>query len=173
MYAKYHNPSSSGAPSWHGSIGLQNIGLKREVIQPNIYRMLPKVKQAIYTVDTINMSKIMILAQLVLQIFCWKCSIGLQWINRKRKTIQLNIYRHLPTVNQDIYTLDTICVPNIMILAQAVLQILCWQIIGVHCTSRKRGIIQSNIHRILRKVNQVICIMYMYPNTMPDIMIRS
>ena len=35
----------------------------------------------------------------------------------------------------------------------------------------KRGIIQSNIHRILRKVNQVICIMY--PNSIPDIMILA
>ena len=34
-------------------------------------------------------------------------------------------YRILSKVNQDIYTLDKICVPNIMILAQAVLQIFC------------------------------------------------
>ena len=37
--------------------------------------------------------------------------------------------------------------------------------------SRKRGIIQSNIHRILRKVNQVIYIIY--PNGIPDIMILA
>ena len=35
----------------------------------------------------------------------------------------------------------------------------------------KSGIIQSNIYRILRKVNQVICIMY--SNSMPDIMILA
>ena len=34
-------------------------------------------------------------------------------------------YRILPKVNQVIYALDTICVPNIMILAQAVLQLFC------------------------------------------------
>ena len=41
----------------------------------------------------------------------------------KREIIQPNIYRILPKVNQVIHTLDTICVPNIMILAHAVLQI--------------------------------------------------
>ena len=35
----------------------------------------------------------------------------------------------------------------------------------------KKGIIQLNNHRILRKVNQVICIIY--PNSMPDIMILA
>ena len=41
--------------------------------------------------------------------------------------IQQNIYWILPKVNQFMYVLDTICAPNIMILAQAVLQIFCWQ----------------------------------------------
>ena len=45
----------------------------------------------------------------------------------KKEIIQLNIFRILPTVNQVIYTLDTICVSNITILAQAVLQIFCRQ----------------------------------------------
>ena len=35
----------------------------------------------------------------------------------------------------------------------------------------KKGIIQLNNHRILRKVNQVICIIY--PYSMPDIMILA
>ena len=65
-----------------------------------------------------------ILAQAVLQIFFLtrllyytKCQ------SRKREIIQSNIDRILPKVNQVIYTLDTICKLNIMILAQAVLQI--------------------------------------------------
>ena len=92
--------------------------------------------------------------------------------SQKRGIIQSNSNRILPKVNQVIYTLDTICVPNIMILAQAGIQIFCWQgSIGVQWVSRKRGMIQSNIHRILRKVNQVIWIMY--SNTMPDIMILA
>ena len=41
----------------------------------------------------------------------------------KREIIQSWIYRILPKVNQVIYTLDTICDPNIMTFAQAVLEI--------------------------------------------------
>ena len=44
--------------------------------------------------------------------------------------------------------------PNIMILAQGVIQIFCWQ--GLQCLNQKKEIIQPNIHRFLRKVNQVI-----------------
>ena len=45
--------------------------------------------------------------------------------SRKRGIIQSNSYGNLPKVHQVIYTLDTICVPNIMILAQAALQVFC------------------------------------------------
>ena len=38
--------------------------------------------------------------------------------SRKMGIIQSNIYRNLSKVNQVIYTLDAIGVPNIMILAQ-------------------------------------------------------
>ena len=59
-----------------------------------------------------------------------------------------------------------------MILAQAVIQILSLQgPLWVKCLSLKRGISQPNIHRILRKVNLVICIMY--PNCMPNIIILA
>ena len=47
--------------------------------------------------------------------------------SRKRKIIKSNCFGILPKVNQVIYTLDTICEPNIMILAQAVLDIFCSQ----------------------------------------------
>ena len=63
----------------------------------------------------------MILGQM-LQIFCWQGSIGLQCMSEEK--IQPNIHRILQKVNPVIYTLDTICVSNIMILAQAVLQVL-------------------------------------------------
>ena len=70
--------------------------------------------------------------------------------SRKREIIQLNINRNLLIVNQVIYTLDTICAPNIMTLAQAVLQIFCSQgPLWVKCLSPKREIIQSNSERIL------------------------
>ena len=39
------------------------------------------------------------------------------------------------------------------------------------CYHLTRGLIQSNIHKILRKVNKVIYIMY--PNHVPDIMILA
>ena len=86
---------------------------------------------------TIYTPNIMILAQAVLHIFCSQGSIGLQCKSGKRAIIQPNIYRILPKVNQVIYTLDTICEPN-MILTLAVLQIFCSQgVIGLQCKSRK------------------------------------
>ena len=70
--------------------------------------------------------------------------------NWKRDIIQPVIYRILPKANHMIYTLYTICMANIMILAQGVLQIFCSQgPLWVKCHSLKRGIIQSNIDRIL------------------------
>ena len=35
-----------------------------------------------------------------------------------------NIYRTFPNINQVLFTFDTICMPNIMILAQGVLKVL-------------------------------------------------
>ena len=56
--------------------------------------------------------------------------------------------------------MGTVYTPNIMILAQAVIKIFCWQgSIGLQCVSRKMEITQPNIHRILWKVNQVIYIL--------------
>ena len=95
---------------------------KREKSQPNSYRILPKVNQVIYAKGKIYMPNIMILAQVVIQIFCWQDFIGLQCISQKREIIQSNIHRISRKVNQVIYTLDTILVSN-MILAQVVLQI--------------------------------------------------
>ena len=82
------------------------------------------------------------------------CSIPLEESPcRKREIIHSNVYRILPKVNQVIYTLDTIRMPNIMTLAQAVLQIFCSQCpLWVKCLSLKRGIIQSNFARISEKL---------------------
>ena len=67
---------------------------------------------------------------------------------------------------------QTVCLTDIMILAQAVLQLFCSQgPLWVKWLNLKWGIIQPNIDRILWKVNQVINIMY--PNCMPDIMILA
>ena len=131
---------------------------------------------------TQTVSNLMILAQVVLQIFCPQCSLWLKCLSLKRGIIQCsqnstksssghlhhvpkqyawynpssssspdvlltrllnytrcrsrkrditNIYRNLQKVNQVIYTLDTICMPNIMILAQVVLQIF-WKLTRSH-----------------------------------------
>ena len=57
--------------------------------------------------------------------------------SRKREKSQLNIYRILTKVNQVIYTMGTVYMPNIMILAQAIIQIFCWQgSIGLQCVSQ-------------------------------------
>ena len=75
---------------------------KREilVIQPNIYRTLPKVNQVIYTSDTIYMPNIIFLAQAVHKIFSWQGSIGLpckSWTRGPWATIftWLNSYKSL------------------------------------------------------------------------------
>ena len=75
------------------------------------------------------MPNIMTLAQAVLQIFCSQGRFTTQNASQKREIIQSNtvFYRILPKVNQIIYTMDTICEPNIMILAEAVLEIFCSQ----------------------------------------------
>ena len=158
------------------------------------FRILPKVNEVIYTLDTIRMPNIMTPAQAVLQIFCsqgplWDKCVSLKrgiiqsnfdrtlwkvksidqhhvsklyaWYHdpssssspdilftrllfhtkrqsRKRETIQSNIYRILPNVNQVIYTLDTFCTLNIMTLAQAVLEICCCtRSLWVKCLSEK------------------------------------
>ena len=57
---------------------------KREIIQPNIYRILPKVNQVSYTLDTIYMLNIMIQAQAVLKIFCSQVPQGYNAVVEKR-----------------------------------------------------------------------------------------
>ena len=167
QYAWYRDPSSSSSPD----ILLIRLlyytkcqSRKREITQPNIYRILSNVNQVIYTLDTICMPNFMILSQVVLQIFCWQGPLCVKCLSRKSEIIQSNIYRISRKVNRIIYTLDTMYISNFMIIVQAVLQNICWQDllwVTCKCLSRKRGTIQSNIHRILRKVNQVIYIMYL------------
>ena len=51
----------------------------------------------------------------------------MQNASQKREIIQSNIHRILPKVNQVMNMLDAICEPNIVILAQVVLEIFCSQ----------------------------------------------
>ena len=70
----------------------------------------------------------MTLAQVVLEKFGSQAFIGsLQWESQKRDIIQSCFERNFLKFNQDIYTLATICEPNIMTLAQVVLEIFCSQ----------------------------------------------
>ena len=86
LYAWYHDLSLSGSPDILFTRLLYYTecrSRKREIIQSNIYRILPKVNQVIYTLDTICEPNIMILAQAVLEIVCLQGSIGLQWDSQK------------------------------------------------------------------------------------------
>ena len=98
---------------------------KGETIQTN--KSLPKDNQAICIMYLKSMPHIMILAQAILYIFCWQDCVIVQNASRKREIIQANVNWILPEVNQVICILDKTYEPNIMILAQVVLQILCWQ----------------------------------------------
>ena len=92
---------------------------------------------------------------------------------QKRNIAQSIMYGIYSNFIQIIYSLNTNCVLNVMITAQVVNQRFCQQCsLLLKCIRLKRGIIQSNIHKILRNVNLVICIMC--PNSMPpDIMVLA
>ena len=55
---------------------------KREIIESNIYRILPKLIRS-STLWTHCDPNIMILAQAILEIVCSQCSVSLQWESRK------------------------------------------------------------------------------------------
>ena len=95
------------------------LSLKKGIIHSNVHRILRKVNQVIYIMYPYCMPDVMILAQAVLQIFMSQGCVTMQSASRTRGIIQQNIYRILPKVNQ-VLTLDTIYVPNRMVLAQAV-----------------------------------------------------
>ena len=99
---------------------------KREIIHSNLYKILPKVNQVIYTLDTICMPN-MTLAPVVLQIFSSQGPLWVKCLSLKRGIIQSNFARIFRKVNQVIYIMYPNCVPDIMILAQAVLQLFCLQ----------------------------------------------
>ena len=131
-----------------GPLWLKCLSMKRGIIQSNIHRILWKPNQIIYLMYSNCLPDIMIQAQMLLQIFCSQGCFTIQNASQKRGIIQPNIYRILLKVNQVMYTLDPIYMPNIMILAQAVLQIFCSQCsIRLQCKSRKnsqkRGITQE------------------------------
>ena len=60
-----------------------NLGLLLYGDVSMMYRILPKVNQVIFTLDTLCEPNIMTLAQAVLEIFWSQGSTGLQWESRK------------------------------------------------------------------------------------------
>ena len=129
LYAKYHDTSSSGIPDilltrFHRFTRRKSAkGDNSAKYSQNF----TKVNQVIYTLDTILVSYITILAQAVLQIFCSQGPLLVKCLSLRRGIIQSNIHRILWKVNQIIYIMYPNCMPDIMILAQAVLKIFCWQ----------------------------------------------
>ena len=93
----YHDPSSSGSPGILFTRLLfhtKQQSRKREIIQSNIYRILPKVNQVIYTLDTIYEPNIVTLAQGVLEIFCSQCPLWVKCPSMKRGTIQVKFWQN-------------------------------------------------------------------------------
>ena len=85
---------------------------KREIIYSNIYRILLKVNQVIYTQSVSQ--NIMILAQMVLEIFCSQSSIGLQWESWKMSKKGHNSATTSPTEKKKIrFRLYFMVIPNI------------------------------------------------------------
>ena len=90
---------------------------------------------------------------------------------RKRGVIQHKMYRIGSKVNQFIYTLVCNYIPNIRILAKAVLKIFCSQCCIQNACVRKRGVTQPKIYGIGTKFNQFIYTLVC--NYMPNIRILT
>ena len=98
---------------------------KQGIIKSNIHKILQKVNQVICIMYLNCMIDAIILVPALLQLFFQQDCFTIKNASRKREIIKSNIYRTLSKVNQVIYTLNTMCLPNFMILSQAVLQIFC------------------------------------------------
>ena len=117
IYTWYHDPRSSGSPVILFTRLLYYIkcqSRKREIIQPNIYSILPKFNQIICTLYTICMPNIMILSQAVLHIY----------LHDPLKGKCLTLKGNNPAkYSQAIYTMYSNCMTDIMIFPQVVLQL--------------------------------------------------
>ena len=98
------------------------------VTQPKIYGVVSKVNQFIYTLVCNYMPNIRILAKALLQICCSQgCSLTKCLCLKKGNKPTENFRDRRIKVNLFIYTLVCNYMPNIRILAKAVLQIFCSQ----------------------------------------------
>ena len=103
------------------------VSEKRGVIQPKIYGIGSKVNQFINTLVCNYMPNIRILAKAVCKIFCSQGCSYTKCIYPKRGITPPKIYGIGSKVNQFINTLACNYMPNIRILAKAVLKIFCSQ----------------------------------------------
>ena len=77
LYALYNDATSSGFPDIFFKYYIKCQRRKRETIQSNIYRILPKGNQVIYTLYTICMANIILLVQGVSRYFIHEVLYGL------------------------------------------------------------------------------------------------
>ena len=120
VFVKHYAPNLMPDPKGEWSL--------KENISELHYGICSKVYQFIYTLVCNYMPIIRILAKGVLQISGSKgCSYTKCLCRKKRRVTQPEIYRIDSKVNQFIYTLDWNYMPNIRILAKAVLKIFCSQ----------------------------------------------
>ena len=128
MYAPNHMPDHKG--EW---------SLKENNSQLD-HGKCSKVNQFIYTLVCNYMPNIRIPAKAFLRNFVHKAVPIQNACVRKREETQPKIYRICSKVNQFIYILVCHCMPNIRILALAVLKILCSQGCSyTKCLSPKKG----------------------------------
>ena len=92
-----------------------------------MYGIYSNFIQVIYSLDTNCEPHIMILAPVVIQIPCSQSPLWLKCLSLKRGIIQLTIHKILRKVNQVTWFMYPNSMHGIMNLAQAVLQIFCWQ----------------------------------------------
>ena len=130
LFAWYHDPSSNGSPDILFTMLLYYTkcqSRKREIIQSNIYRILPKVDQVTYSLDTIYESNSVIPAQSVLHILCSQGPLWVKCLCLKRGIIQSSFVRILWKGNQVIDNKYLNCIFDFMILVQKILQLFCSQ----------------------------------------------
>ena len=152
LYARYHDPSSNGSPDILFTWLLYYTkcqSRKRAIIQKNIHRMLPKVNQVIYTLDTICEPNIMILAQAALDILFTRsfiCSISKSEKGHNSVYFSQNFMKclsghlhHVPKLYAWYHDPSSNSSPDILFTML---------LYYTKCQSRRRETIQSNIYRI-------------------------
>ena len=159
MYTKCM-PSSNGSPDILFAKLLYYTNYqsrKRAIIQSIIHRILPKVNQFIYTFDTICKPNIMILAQVILKIFCSHSFICWMPMSEKGHNSVYFSQNFIKCLSGYLHYVPKLYTWHQDPSSNGSLDILFTMLLYCRkCQCPKREIIQSIINRILPKVNQVI-----------------